>query len=137
MDNQLEKIIVNSFFNKRFQDRVLFELSSIKKRKDAIGRLSHNYIDVLNDKYMIAIPKPNSDSYEIAELLKKYGAGDTCYVISFYEDIDGKHLPLPYALEKAVGSGMPTLISFIPNKLAYLECEQEYGSPPRYILKKD
>lgn len=137
MDKQLEEIIVKSFFNKRLQDRVLFELTSTKKRKDAIGRLSHNYMDVLNDKYMMEIPKPNNNSNEIVEFLKKYGAGNTCYVISYYGDIDGKHLPLSYALEKAVGFGMPSLILCIPNKLAYLECEQVYGSPPRYILKKD
>jgi len=137
MDKQLEEIIVKSFFNKRLRDRVLFELTSVKKRKHAIGRLCHSYMDVLDDKYMMEIPKPNSNFNEIVGLLKKYGSGDACYVISYYEDIEGKYLPLSYALEKAVGLGMPSIISCIPNKLAYLECEQVYGSPPRYILKKD
>lgn len=72
----------------------------------------------------------------ILDLLKKNGAGEACYVISFNDEIDGNHLPLAYALEQAVGFGMPSLISCIPSKLAHLECEQEYGAPPRYILKR-
>ncbi|MDM5293093.1 hypothetical protein QUF81_07790 [Peribacillus simplex] len=34
MDKEMEKTIVKSFFTKRLQDRILFELSSAKKRKD-------------------------------------------------------------------------------------------------------
>jgi hypothetical protein len=56
---------------------------------------------------MIEIPKPNSDPSEIEALLKSYGAGKTCYVISWYEELDGKHLPLGTALEHAVGRGLP------------------------------
>lgn len=137
MDKKIEEIIIKSFFDKRIQDRILFELASVKKRQHAIGRLSHNYTDVLNNKYMTEIPKPNSNFSNILKLLKKHGAGETCYAISFCSDIDGKHLDLSYALENAVGFGMPSLISCIPNKLVYLECEQEYGPTKRYILKKE
>jgi hypothetical protein len=50
--------------------------------------------------------------------------------------LDGKESLLTPALEKVVGSGMPTLISCIPNKLLYFEGEQVNGPPPRYILMK-
>ncbi|ULO05358.1 hypothetical protein H1230_19925 [Paenibacillus sp. 19GGS1-52] len=136
MNSELEIIVVKTFFEKRIQERVLFELSSPKKRKDAIGRLNHQYKQTLNENYMIEIPKPNSNYLHIANLLKNYGAGDYCYVISWSDSIDTQELPLTTALEKAVGLGMPTLISCIPNKLIYFEAEQEFGSPPRYILSK-
>jgi hypothetical protein len=102
----------------------------------AINRLCHNYGHVLIQDYMIKIPKPNSDYNEIANLLKSYGAKDNCYVISYNNEIDGQYLPLILALKKAVGYGMPSIISCLPNKLLYFESEQEYGSPARFILKK-
>jgi len=46
------------------------------------------------------MPKPNSDFVAIGNLLKKNGAGDSCYAISFNPEIDGRHLPLEEALEK-------------------------------------
>ncbi|WP_257151983.1 hypothetical protein [Bacillus toyonensis] len=73
MDKKLEEIIVKSFFTKRLQNRVLFELSSSKKRKDAIGRLCHNYRTTLREEYMIEIPKPNSCPIDIGDLLKNMG----------------------------------------------------------------
>lgn len=106
------------------------------KRHDALGRLCHNYRTTLRMEYMKEIPKPNSDYEEIAKLLKRYGAGDTCYAISWSETIDGKELPLLAALEKAVGYGMPSIISCIPGKLAFFEAEQEVLPSPRFILKR-
>lgn len=85
---------------------------------------------------MIEIPKPNSNPEKIAEIMKMHGAGEICYSISWCEEIDGKELPLLMALEKAVGFGMPSIVSCIPGKLAYFEAEQEYGAPPRFILKR-
>ena len=41
------------------------------------------------------------------------------------------------ALEKAVRYGMSSIVSCIPGELAYFEAAQEYGPPPRFILKRD
>lgn len=137
MNKEQEEIIIKSFFEKRIQKRVLFELFSSKKRKNALFRLSHNYKKTLREAYMIEITRPNSNPVEILSLLTKLGAGDTCYVISSNEDIDGKELSLRTALEHSVGFGFPSIVSCIPNKLAYFEAEQEYGAPSRYILIRD
>ncbi|WP_286131666.1 hypothetical protein [Bacillus sp. FJAT-25509] len=111
MDKEIEEIIVKSFFTKRIQDRVLFELFSKKKRKDALGRLCHNYDKTLNLESLIEIKKPISNAIEVANILREHSAGDWCYSISWSERIDGKELPLLNALETAVGNGMPSLIS--------------------------
>jgi len=137
MDKKYEEIIIKNFFSKRIQERVIYELASPKKRIDALSRLCHNYDNVLIHKYMIEIPKPNSDYIDIRDILKSYGAKDTCYAISFNKDIDGQYLPLKSALEKAVGLGMASIISCIPNQLLYFESEQSYGPPARFILIKD
>jgi hypothetical protein len=136
MGKELDEVIVKSFFNKTIQQRVLFELSSPKKRRDAINRLNHKYSATLRKEFMIEIPRPNSNPEKIAEILKKHGAGDFCYSISWCEELDGKELPLLTALEKAVGFGMPSIVSCIPGKLAYFEAEQDFGATPRFMLKR-
>ena len=108
----------------------MFELST-KRREDFLWDLSDDRHFI--KKYMIEIPKPNSDADQILILLKSYGAPRMCYAISL-SPIDGQYLPLDIALETAVGHGMGSLISCIPGKLAYWEGEQCYGPPPRYIL---
>ena len=137
MNKEKEEIIVKAFFERRIQERVLFELSSPKKRLDALSRLCHNYTTTLREKYLIEISKPNSDIEEISVLLKKNGAKKHCYVISWNEDIDGQEMSLESALEHVVGLGMPSIVSCIPGKLAYFESEQEFGPPPRYILNRE
>ena len=133
MNKEIEEIIVKSFFVKRIQQRVLFELSSPQKRNDVFGRRN----DFLRTEFMFEVPTPNSDPEEIEKLLKKQGAGNTCYVMTSLEsDIDGEELPLIKALEELIWSGSPFIISCIPNKLAYFQGEQAYGPPQRFILKR-
>ena len=73
----------------------------------------------------------------LEKLLKKQGAGNTCYVMTSLEsDIDGKELPLIKALEDLIWSGSPFIISCIPHKLAYFQGEQSHGPPQRFILKR-
>lgn len=137
MDKEYEEMLVKDFFRKRLQDRIIFELSSEEKRTSALNRLCHNYEEVLDENYMIEIPKPNSDYNKILKLLKSYGARDNCYVISYNKDIDGQFWLLSSALQKVVGFGMPSIVSCLPNKLLYFESEQIYGSPNRFVLKKE
>lgn len=109
---------------------------SPNRRKDAICRLSHEFRNLLNERYMTEIPKPNSNYIRITELLKQHGATDICYCISFNQDIDARYLTLTFALENAVGYGLPSIISCVPERLAYFESEQCYGAPYRFLLSK-
>jgi hypothetical protein len=136
MNKEIEEIIVKTFFIKKIQQRVLFELSSNKKRRDRIARIE-SPLECFRKEFIYEIPKPNSDFEEIEKLLKKQGAGNMCYVMtSIISDMDGKELPLKEALENLIGCGMPFLISCAPDKLAYFQGEQGYGPPRRFILKK-
>ncbi|WP_194758345.1 hypothetical protein [Priestia megaterium] len=137
MNRTQEQLIVKAFFEKRIQERVLHELSSPKKRLDALNRLCHSYSTTLRKKYLIELSKANFNKEDLENLLRKYGPIKQCYVISWNKDIDGKEMPLSTALEHTVGLGMPSIISCIPGELAYFESEQGYGAPPRYVLKRN
>ncbi|WP_044639858.1 hypothetical protein [Risungbinella massiliensis] len=137
MDNQYEEALVRSFFSKRSQSRILFELSSPKRRRDALWRLCHMYYENLNEKYMVPIDQPITYPEQILAVLKKNGADDLCYVMSLNTDIDGEYLPLNIALEETVFFGLASIVSCIPDKLAYFQAEQVQGPPPRFILKRN
>ncbi|MCU5103256.1 hypothetical protein OCA20_24565 [Bacillus cereus] len=136
MDKEYEQLIVKSFFQKKIQDRMIFELSSSKKRIKALGRLAHNYDSILNPIYFENIPLNMVHVEGISKLLKKYGAGDSCYVISLISEVDGTFTELECAIEKVIWHGLPCLVSCIPDKLLYFQSEQGSGPPERYILRK-
>lgn len=136
MDKEQEIVLVQSFFVKRVQERVLHELFTPKKRDMALQRLDHRYLSMLKNDYLIEIKPPNSWPEDTYNLLKQHGAPDTCYCLSENELISGKTLPLREALEHAIGFGFASIISCIPGELAYFEAEQSFGPPPRYLLKK-
>lgn len=137
MDKDVETAIVKTFFNKKVQDRVLFELfSSDKRRNRGLNRLCHDYRQTLREEYLFEIPTTNSDPKEIADILKRNGAGKSCYAMSWNPDIDGKHLSIDEALDAAIGYGFPSFILCVPNELAYFEAEQSFGPPPRFMVKQ-
>jgi len=135
MDILYEQAVVKNYFVKHYQERVIFELSNKKKRRNAFDRLCHNYDELLDNRFMEKCIESNY--LEIYRILKSYGASDSCYVLSYNSLIDGKYMELDKALKIAVGYGMPSLIVCESNKLAYFEAEQVQGAPPRYILRRN
>ncbi|WP_294741872.1 hypothetical protein [uncultured Exiguobacterium sp.] len=93
MDKEQEIVLVQSFFVKRVQERVLHELFTPKKRDMALQRLDHRYLSMLKNDYLIEIKPPNSWPDDTYDLLKQHGAPDTCYCLSENELISGKTLP--------------------------------------------
>ncbi|MFF2339162.1 hypothetical protein [Bacillus mycoides] len=137
MDKEYEEAFVKKFFSKGLRDRVLFELFSPKKRKDALWRLNHNYSVTLNEKYIVSITQRIANTDELLQLLKNHGAKDSCYVMSLNENVDGRHLPLHIAVEKIAFYGLSSIISCVPDKLAYFQAEHGYGPRERYLLKRN
>ncbi|WP_066370725.1 hypothetical protein [Neobacillus fumarioli] len=136
MIKEFEEKIIKSFFNKRVQQRILYELFSPQKRGDALWKLNHSYSGTLRKEFMIQIPKSQLDRQEIERLLIKQGAGDTCYVMSLNDAIDGKEMDLKTAIDRVFGYGLSSIISCVHGHLAYFQAEQELGAPPRFILKR-
>jgi len=68
---------------------------------------------------------------DMLRILKSKGAPDICYAISEDNELDGREIPLEEALKFIHGSGIGTLLSCLPGKLAYFEDEDE-----RWILER-
>lgn len=126
-----EKIFVDRCIINRMQDRLLFELNG-KKRKDGIGRFSHNATDLLKSESIVASGN-NLFLDEIIKLTEKFDTSGKCYVVAYNEELDKKLLTFREALELILGNGMPAII--ISNKIAVIETEQCYSTSIRYIVK--
>jgi hypothetical protein len=116
------------------QERFSSLLSSVRNRKKFTSELAH--FRWFDGRFATAVPwkvdpsrKPWGRHVQgiqnVLRLLRSKGAGQTCWVISEDSKIDSQELLLESALEDVIGSGMGTILSCIPGKLAYFEGEDE------------
>jgi hypothetical protein len=132
--NQTEEIFVNTFIQKNRRDRALYELTTESKRWKFCDRLCHDYLGMFESKYLQPISDLGFDPVGLLKRLTKLGAKETCHVISSYDDVDGKQLPLEEAIQATLGRGFPSVLICVADSLAYFEAEQVKGPPPRYLL---
>ncbi len=130
MNKKLEEEFVHTYIVKNKRERLLFELQG-KKRSEAIGRFCHR-----TDELLIPAVIKAKGPYileEIEDKLRTSGAG-TCYVISFFPELDGKVFRKKDVTEKIIGRGMPSIAIF--DDFAIIETEQEQGPAMKYLLEK-
>ncbi|HZT41625.1 MAG TPA: hypothetical protein VFA07_05530 [Chthonomonadaceae bacterium] len=116
MNKVEEEMFVRTFIQSSKQERYLFLLAHPKRRKDILGRLSHSL------DYNPAYARKLDAKEDVETLLQQKGAGDTCYVISEYSDMDGQTLPLSEAIRQAKRLGS-SILCCVPGRLAYYESE--------------
>lgn len=128
-----EQALIKAFVLRPKQERFLSLVASSKGREKFTAELGHfRWFDPV---FAAAVPwkvdpklslwnrhKQGLDS--IAQLLRSKGAGKTCWMISHRTSIDRQEMALEQALED-VGSGMGTILSCVPGKLAYFDGEEE------------
>src|SRR5438445_4821442 len=74
-----------------------------KKRTKLLNRLCHDYESTLDWRIAQPIPTAEQTAELIAPLLRKLGAGKTCYVLCSISQWDGLQVPLAEALGELVG----------------------------------
>jgi len=86
-----EGSFVNNFLEEESRERALFLLRSPKKRRDFFQK-----VQPIAD-YRIDVPR--KEALAIEEILKRYGAKDNCYAISWDSTLDKKIVSLAEGLE--------------------------------------
>ena len=125
-----EEQFINSFIVAKKRERYL-ELLSKDKTRGKITRHFDHCAD-LDDQFVTQIPVNQQNPDEIYKILKKKGAGDTCYIIADNWDLDRKEMNLRTAIDEYyICDG--AFFSCIPGKLVFYSGEEENG---RYILEK-
>jgi hypothetical protein len=131
---EYEQATIRAFFLRDKQERFLSFLANPKNRRKLTKELAHfRWFDPrfatpvswkvdptlkLWDRHVQGIEN-------IVRLMRSRGAGQTCFVISEDDKLDGREIDLNAALETISGSGMGTILSFVPGKLAYFEGEDD------------
>ncbi len=132
MDLTTEERLFQAFVKPRFRGRYLALLHSRRGRPKIIERLSHS--GDLDERYMREVPKEISDWTALLALLSRRGAPPSCYIVSEDSGIDGQVMDLGEAVRSVYQSGMGTIISCLPGRLAYYEAE--YGDESS-LLERD
>lgn len=125
MNRNIEKEIVRYFVAADKQERILWELSSERKREDVFWRFSGS--QVFNSKCLRPISCMQADVME-AFLLEQFKSENVYFLGESYIG----ELKLKEAVKKA--SAGEICIIYSENGIGYYQGEQEFGSSPRFLL---
>lgn len=131
MNSEYEKKFVTKFIIKNKRQRIEYELTNIKKRKNAISRFCHNSLSYI-DESKIVYSGNSITIHELNKLMNEYTKEKQCYLISWNSDIDGDFLEREMALNAIIGGGMASIMVF--ENLIVIETEQELGAAIKYVL---
>ena len=125
---------IRTFVPKDRRERSELELKNEKKRSKFTDRLNHKWNTVLDMRFVTKIPSGVND-YEFTKKELKIRDNELCYVISNYEDIDGKMDEFCKAFGKVYGRGFGSLVIAVSGDRFYLETELVQGKQNRFIGK--
>jgi hypothetical protein len=116
-----EEALIRGFVLAAKRQRLVDLLANPKRRRTATASLAH-FRD-LDSRRAVPVRSNEHDAASVERALRARGAGDTCYVVSENQALDGRRMALAAALDEVVGRGLGTLISCVPGVLAYFESE--------------
>jgi hypothetical protein len=124
-----EQALIAAFVKRSKRDRYREILSDPRLRHKFTARLPH--FSDFDPKYRLSIQSNKFSADNIAIELQKRHSPNIVFAISEDPALDQKELPLAEALNRIVGSGMGTVLSCLPGRLAFVETEDE-----RFILER-
>jgi hypothetical protein len=125
-----EHELIAAFVKRSKRDRYREILSNPRLRHKFTSQLSH--FKDFDSKYRLPIPSKKLFVDNIAIELQQRHSPNIVFAISEDATLDQKEMPLVEALKQIVGSGIGTVLSCIPGRLAFVETEEE-----RFILVRD
>ena len=123
MDKSVEQFFVKTYIDKDCQERLLFELNSIKKRSKALSRFSHDVESVFKKSVNKKIIT-NLDDFQEKD--------QTVYVIS-WDEKDGTTMSLSDAIRYLESSYMSAIL--IGKEFSLIKEEPEKGGEKYFILR--
>ena len=122
MDFNTESEFIHKHIKKEYQERLLFELQSSKRREKALSRFAHSSQTILKEYFVKSKSVPSFNNLPF-----KIDFSEKCYIISGGEN-DGITLPLNQAIEFCQKSYMVAIL--ITSKIIIVkeECENKETS---------
>ena len=125
MNIAIEQEFIKRYIDKGYQERLLLELSSAKRRAKALSRFSHNVEEILSKSI---VKKEITDFGDIKETDK------TLYVISWDKN-DGTQISFADAIKYCETTY--TSVVLIGESFALIKEETEGGMPKIFYLKNN
>jgi hypothetical protein len=116
---EIEKALVKAFIIPVRRSRYLSMLE-IRGGRDKWRRQLADFAH-WDQRFLHPIEK--GDTKRTCKLLRDADAPEQCYVLSEWDQLDGKEMKLGEALSACVGYGMGTVLSCVPGRLAFYEAE--------------
>ena len=123
MNSEIEQQFIKNYIDKNYQERLIYEFGTSKKRVNALSRFSHNVESILKkgiNKKIIT----NFDDFQ--------GKNQTVYIIALNEK-DGTTMPLSDALRYLEVSYMSVIL--IGKDFSLIKEETEKGCADILYLK--
>jgi len=118
-----ETAFIDAFVEREVRERWRTKLSSRKHRGAFLHELAH-YVR-FEARFISLVEPAKQNLQDVLSTLRKQGATDDCYAISECTRLDGKTLKLTDALNQVIGSGVGSILSCVPGRLAYYEGEDQ------------
>ena len=123
MNREIEQNFAKKYISKDFQERLLYELGSSKKRVNALSRFSHDVESILKQSVNKKIIT-NLDDFQEKD--------QTVYVIS-WDEKDGTTMPLSDSIQYLESSYMSAIL--IGKDFSLIKEEPEKGGAKYFILR--
>ena len=121
MNTVQEEAFVHAFIVPGKRGRYLQLLASPSRRKKILGALYHS-LDVIPER-TTRIENRDHTSERVEQLLRRKGAGPTCYLISPETELDQQEMPLREALETLIDQDGTAIACCLEGRLAYYKAE--------------
>ena len=128
--SNIEKIFVENFIDKEYRERIIYELSSNKKREKALSRLSHDAINILYRERIII-----QSCQLLYDDIKNYMRGsEKCYLLG--GNIDQSIMRLKDCFNECMNNPLSVVI-ICDNGLVIVKEELTIGPPTKYVMYFD
>ena len=127
-----EERFVKAFIRKSRQERMLYELTTPKKRYAGVDRFSHQAADLLDHAKIILAGEDLDRQPEFERFVRKHE--EVCFVISPDFCLDEQHLPFSDAVRLAAMSTEAAVI--MGSSFAVVFGEAGKGGRDKYLLSE-
>ena len=136
MNEQIEAFFVNTYIQKQYRERLIFELKDTSSKThrrscNAFKKFSHLTVDYVIPR-LVAVSDNKLTEQDVLAFVKNMVDEKTCYYMT---DWEGEEMPLNEAIEKAFNYLGASIIVY-KDRFAIIKEETEIGAPYKYILVK-
>lgn len=123
MNNDIEKRFIKAYIDKNYQERLLYELGSSKKRVNALSRFSHSVDRIL---------KESVNQQIVTDVTNLREPNQSVYIIS-WDEKDGTSMPFSEAARYIETTYTSTIL--IGEDFSLIKEETEKGAPRIFYIK--